>query len=113
MFGYALLGAGWLIIKTEGDLQDWARALGRKCLIGTVLAIAVVSLWTPWTDPQIATRWFSWPHIAYLSPVPIITAALVLYAWHSLNDRSEYGPFIAGLGLFVMSYSASPSACGR
>ena len=104
MFGYALLGAGWLIIKTEGDLQDWARALGRKCLIGTVLAIAVVSLWTPWTDPKIATRWFSWPHIAYLAPVPIITAALVLYAWRSLNDRSEYGPFIAGLGLFVMSY---------
>ena len=104
MFGYALLGAGWLIIKTEGALQDWARALGRKCLIGTVLAIAIVSLWTPWTDPKIATRWFSWPHIAYLAPVPIVTAALVLYAWRSLNDRSEYGPFIAGLGLFVMSY---------
>src|SRR6202166_3485425 len=48
MFGYALLGAGWLIIKTEGSMQDWARALGRWCLIGTVLAIAVVSLWTPW-----------------------------------------------------------------
>ena len=104
MFGYALLGAGWLIIKTEGSLQDWARALGRTCLIGTVLAIAVVSLWTPWADPKIATRWFSWPHIAYLAPVPIVTAALVLYAWRSLHDRSEYGPFIAGLGLFVMSY---------
>ena len=104
MFGYGLLGAGWLIIKTEGSLQDWARALGRKCLIGTVLAIAVVSLWTPWADPKIATRWFSWPHIAYLAPVPIVTAALVLYAWRSLSDRSEYGPFIAGLGLFVMSY---------
>ncbi|MGD0149774.1 MAG: cytochrome d ubiquinol oxidase subunit II [Xanthobacteraceae bacterium] len=104
MFGYALLGAGWLIIKTEGSLQDWARALGRKCLIGTVLAIAVVSLWTPWTEPAIAARWFSWPNIVYLAPVPIVTAALVLYAWRSLHDRSEYGPFIAGLGLFVMSY---------
>ena len=52
MFGYALLGAGWLIIKTEGALQDWARALGRRCLIGTVLGIGIVSLWTPYVDAQ-------------------------------------------------------------
>jgi cytochrome bd ubiquinol oxidase subunit II len=104
MFGYGLLGAGWLIIKTEGALQDWARALGRWCLIGTTLAIAVVSIWTPLHDAHIAARWFSWPHIAFLSPVPLITAGLVLYAWRALHDRSEYGPFIAGLGLFVMSY---------
>ena len=38
MFGYALLGAGWLVIKTEGALQDWAGALGGRCLIGTVIA---------------------------------------------------------------------------
>jgi cytochrome bd ubiquinol oxidase subunit II len=104
MFGYSLLGAGWLIIKTEGELQTWARRLGERCLIGTVLAIAVVSLWTPWTEPAIAARWFSWPNIAYLAPVPIITALLVLYIWRSLRSGSEYGPFVAALGLFVMSY---------
>ena len=104
MFGYSLLGAGWLIIRTEGTLQDWARALGRKCLIGTALAIAIVSAWTPLVDPGVAARWFSWPHIALLSPVPLITAALVWYAWRSLNNNSEYAPFIAALGLFVMSY---------
>ena len=59
-------------------MQDWARALGRQCLIGTVLAIAVVSLWTPWADRKSRPRWFSWPHIVFLAPVPIITAALVL-----------------------------------
>ena len=64
MSGYALLGAGWLVIKTEGTLQDWARALGRRSLICTALAIAVVSLWTPLIDAQIAARWFSWPNIA-------------------------------------------------
>ena len=104
MFGYALLGAGWLVIKTEGALQDWARAFGRWCLIITALAVGVVSLWTPYADPHIAARWFSWPNIAYLAPVPIITLVLVWYAWRSLNDESEYGPFIASLGLFVMSY---------
>jgi cytochrome bd ubiquinol oxidase subunit II len=104
MFGYSLLGAGWLVIKTEGALQDWARAFGRWCLILTALAIGVVSLWTPYADPHIATRWFSWPNIALLAPVPLITLALVWYAWRSLNDESEYGPFIGSLGLFVMSY---------
>jgi cytochrome bd ubiquinol oxidase subunit II len=104
MFGYALLGAGWLVIKTDGDLQDWARALGRWCLIGTALAIAIVSLWTPLVDPGIAARWFSRPHIALLWPVPLVTAALVWYAWRSLNNDSEYAPFFAALGLFVMSY---------
>jgi cytochrome d ubiquinol oxidase subunit II len=104
MFGYALLGAGWLVIKTEGTLQDWARALGRRSLIGTSVAVAAVSLWTPFIDAHIAARWFSWPNIALLAPVPLITAGLVWYAWRSLNNRSEYAPFLAALGLFVMSY---------
>jgi cytochrome d ubiquinol oxidase subunit II len=104
MFGYALLGAGWLVIKTEGTLQDWARALGRRCLIGVTIAVAFVSLWTPFVDPHIAARWFSWPNIALLAPVPLITAALIWYEWRSLNNRSEYAPFLAALGLFVMSY---------
>jgi cytochrome d ubiquinol oxidase subunit II len=104
VFGYALLGSGWLVIKTEGALQDWARALGRRCLIGTVIGIGIVSLWTPMIDAHIAARWFSFPDIIYLAPVPLITAGLIWYAWRSLNDRSEYAPFLSALGLFVMSY---------
>jgi len=104
MFGYALLGAGWLVIKTEGTLQDWARSLGRRCLIGVTLAVGVVSLWTPFIDAHIAARWFSWPNIVMLAPVPLITAALVWFEWRSLNNRSEYAPFLAALGLFLMSY---------
>jgi cytochrome d ubiquinol oxidase subunit II len=105
MFGYALLGAGWLVIKTEGALQDWARALGRRCLVGTALAIGIVSLWTPFIDAHIAARWFSWPNIAVLAPVPLLTAGLIGYAWWSLGNRSDHGPFIGALGLFVMSYA--------
>jgi cytochrome d ubiquinol oxidase subunit II len=104
VFGYALLGSGWLIIKTEGALQDWARALGRRCLVGTVLGIGIVSLWTPYANAGIAARWFTFPNIVYLAPVPLITAGLIWYVWRSLNDRSEYAPFFASLGLFVMSY---------
>jgi cytochrome bd ubiquinol oxidase subunit II len=105
MFGYALLGAGWLVIKTDGALQDWARSLGRRCLIGTALAIAVVSLWTPFIDAHIAARWFSWPNIALLAPVPLITAGLICYEWWSLERGSDYAPFMGALGLFVMCYA--------
>jgi cytochrome bd ubiquinol oxidase subunit II len=104
VFGYALLGAGWLIIKTEGALQDWARRFGRRALVGVVLGVLVVSLWTPLADAQIASRWFSWPNIALLAPVPLITAALVWYEWRSLHDASEYAPFLAALALFGMCY---------
>jgi cytochrome d ubiquinol oxidase subunit II len=104
MFGYALLGAGWLVIKTDGALQDWARALGRRALIGTVLAIAVVSLWTPFIDAHIAARWFSWPNIAVLAPVPLITLGLIWYVWRSFAGGADYAPFLGALGMFVMSY---------
>ena len=58
MFGYGLLGTGWLILKTEGDLQEWARRAGRVCLARVIIAIVAVSIWTPMTHPDIAERWF-------------------------------------------------------
>jgi cytochrome bd ubiquinol oxidase subunit II len=102
--GYALLGAGWLVIKTEGDLQRWARALGRRCLICTAVAIVAVSIWTPIIDAPVAERWFSWPDIALLSPVPILTAALVLYVWRAFGQDWDHGPFVGSLAIFVMSF---------
>ena len=102
--GYALLGAGWLVMKTQGTLQDWARALGRRCLALTVLAIAIVSVWTPLLDAHIEARWFSWPNIALLSPVPIITLVLIWFVWRALERGADFAPFLGSLGLFVMSY---------
>ena len=104
VFGYGLLGAGWLVLKTEGELQDWARRLGRRCLIGVVAAIATVSLWTPLLEPAIAQRWFAWPDIAFLSPVPIVTALFAYGEWRALGGRSEAAPFIGAIGLFLLSY---------
>ena len=105
MAGYGLLGAGWLIIKTEGALQEWARRMGRVCLVCVVLAILFVSVWTPLTDAAIAQRWFSWPNIAFLAPVPILTAIIAGVAWRSLQGCcGDKAPFLAGMGLFLMSY---------
>lgn len=104
MFGYGLLGAGWLILKTEGKLQEAARAQGRMCFLGVLIAVGIVSLWTPYADPDIATRWFSWPNMAFLAPVPIITAIIAWCEWRSLNNKSEAGPFLGAVALFLMSY---------
>ncbi len=104
LFGYGLLGAGWLVLKTQGALQDWARKYGRGCFLGVVVAIGVVSLWTPLAQPDIAQRWFAWPNIAILSPVPILTLALAIWEWRSLNNRSEAEPFLGAIGLFLLAY---------
>jgi cytochrome bd ubiquinol oxidase subunit II len=104
VFGYGLLGAGWLVLKTEGELQDRARRHGRRCLVGVVAAIGAVSLWTPLIDADIARRWFSWPNLAFLAPVPIVTALLAFWTWRAFSNRSEAAPFVGGIGLFLMAY---------
>jgi len=104
VFGYGLLGAGWLILKTEGEVQAAARRHGRICLLAVIAAIAVVSLWTPLLDPAIARRWFSWPDIALLSPVPIAAGLLALYEWRALGGPADAGPFLGAVGLFLISY---------
>ena len=104
VFGYALLGAGWLVLKTEGETQDRARRQGRWCLAGVLGAIAIVSVWTPLADADIARRWFTWPNIAFLAPVPMITALIAWWEWRSLNGASQNAPFLAAVGLFTMSY---------
>src|SRR5665213_3131638 len=83
MFGYGLLGAGWLVLKTEGPLQDWARRSGRVCLIAVMIAVLAVSIWTPLANADIARRWFAWPHIGLLAPVPIITGLLAIGEWYA------------------------------
>ena len=104
LLGYALLGATWLILKTDGTLQAWARGQARWLTAGVIAAMAAVSLWTPFLDPQIATRWFSWPNILFLSPVPLVTAAIALMLWRGLARGAEFVPFLAAIGLFVMGY---------
>jgi cytochrome d ubiquinol oxidase subunit II len=104
IFGYGLLGAGWLILKTEDKLQATARQQGRFCFNAVLVAIGIVSLWTPLMDTQISHRWFSYPNIIYLSPVPIITLIIAGFEWRSLNNRSEIAPFMGAIGLFLISY---------
>lgn len=105
IFGYGLLGAGWLILKTENKLQKTSRRQGRICFIAVLIAVAIVSVWTPLMDADIKQRWLSWPNMAYLAPIPLVTLAIAIFEWRALNNnRSEVAPFIGAIGLFLMSY---------
>jgi cytochrome bd ubiquinol oxidase subunit II len=104
LFGYGLLGTGWLILKTDGEVQATARRQGRVCLIGVLLAIGIVSIWTPFMSEAIAARWFTWPNIAFLAPVPLATAAVAWLTWHALGSEAQATPFLGAIGLFVLSY---------
>ena len=104
VFGYGLLGAGWLILKTDGEVQAAARRYGRVCLIGVIVAIGIVSIWTPLMNHAVALRWFSWPNIVLLAPVPLATAAVGFLTWRALNGKAEITPFAGAIGLFTLSY---------
>src|SRR5689334_7327904 len=83
--GYALLGACWLAMKTTGDLEQRARRLSTPLLAGLVVLIVMVSVSTPIEHPFVAERLFRMPNFLYLSPVPLITAALVFLCWRGMR----------------------------
>jgi cytochrome d ubiquinol oxidase subunit II len=104
--GYALLGASWLVLKTDGDLQAWARRQARRALLLTGLFIAAVSLYSPFVHPRVFERWFGAWHWAWLLPLPLATVALFAAADRSLRRaRSHAGPFAAALGIFALCYA--------
>ncbi len=104
VFGYTLLGAGWLVMKTAGELQAWSRRAGRVCLVAVSCCIAAVSLWTPLASSVIAQRWFGWPNTAFLLPLPIATVAAGVYAWRALGRDGAWQAFAASIALFALSF---------
>lgn len=102
--GYALLGATWLAMKTEGELAARSRAQARVLLLVVLAFMGVVSLWTPLAIPRIAARWFAWPNIAFLWPVPIVTALVAFLAWKWLGQERTAAPFFASIVLFLLGY---------
>jgi cytochrome bd ubiquinol oxidase subunit II len=104
VFGYALLGSTWLILKTHGKTQDWARKITKYILAFVVFFILIVSAWTPSLNEQIFIRWFSRPNIFYLAPIPLLTIATLIYLLHSLKSQKERAPFCLTILLFILCY---------
>jgi cytochrome d ubiquinol oxidase subunit II len=102
--GYGLLGAAWLVMKTDGAVAERARAHAKLLLLAVLVFMLAVSLWTPLEFPRISQRWFSVPNIFYLAPVPIITALVAYLAWRGLRKGHDYTPFFASIGLFVLGF---------
>jgi len=103
--GYALLGATWLILKTEGQLQRQMQRYAWRLAVGTLGFIAVVSILTPFQDPVYFQRWFNLPGsaLSVLMPVAVLIAAVSLF--NGLNAGKDAQPFLSALGLFVLCFA--------
>jgi cytochrome bd ubiquinol oxidase subunit II len=105
VIGYCLLGATWLVMKTEGELREEAYRLSWWLLFAMLGAIAAVSLATPFLSIHYAQRWFAWPSMILTAPVPIAVAAVTVLLLRSLANRQDYRPFFLSLALFGLSYA--------
>jgi cytochrome d ubiquinol oxidase subunit II len=103
--GFALLGATWLVLKTEGELRDRAYHLSWFLLFAMLGAIGAVSIATPFLHIQYTERWFSWPNIILTAPVPIAVAAVAVLLLRALSNKWDSQPFFLTLTLFALSYA--------
>jgi cytochrome d ubiquinol oxidase subunit II len=102
--GYTLLGATWLVLKTEGAIAARARQHAKILLLVVLAFMAAVSVWTPLAFERIFARWFALPNFFYLWPVPLATAAATFIGWRALDRGHEVTPFLAAIALFLLGY---------
>jgi cytochrome bd ubiquinol oxidase subunit II len=109
--GYSFIGATWLILKTDGRLQEKAVAWARGGIWGLVLGIGAISAASPLVSARIFGKWFSFPEIIWLAPLPILSGALILYLWTTLRrlpapgDAGSMAPFAASVALFTLAFA--------
>jgi cytochrome d ubiquinol oxidase subunit II len=104
VIGYALLGATWLVLKTQGNLREQMRQFAVPLGGATLALIGLVSLLTPFQDPVYFDRWFSLPGSLWTMVVPAALLALTALFWRGLKGGNDLTPFLAVLGVFVVSF---------
>ncbi|BBH48075.1 cytochrome d ubiquinol oxidase subunit II [Pseudomonas sp. KU43P] len=102
---YTLLGCTWLIMKTEGPLQQQMHDLARPLALVLLVVIGIVSLWTPIAYPQIADRWFSMPNLIWFMPVPLLVLVTFYGLLKAVARNAHYTPFLLTLVLIFLGYS--------
>ena len=108
---YSFIGAAWTILKTDGALQTKAVRWARGGIWGVVLGMGSVSLATPLTSDRIMDKWFGFPEIVLLAPLPLWSLALIVMLWVSLrnlpsaNDRFAWLPFVGAIGLMALGFA--------
>ncbi|MGJ7456761.1 cytochrome d ubiquinol oxidase subunit II [Halomonas sp. MA07-2] len=102
MTGYALLGATWLILKSEGHVQAWAYRITPALLAAVMVVFVIISLWTPFVNPDVWARWFDRIQLIWIFPALALASAVWL--WSAVRRRQEGQPFVATLGMFIFTY---------
>jgi cytochrome d ubiquinol oxidase subunit II len=103
--GYALLGATWLVLKTESELREKTYSISWYLLFAMLGAIGVVSIATPFLHIQYAQRWFTWPNVVLTAPIPLAVAVVAVLLLRSLAEKKDSQPFFLTLALFALSYA--------
>lgn len=103
--GYALLGATWLIWKTDGSVQVTARRVAERLGVATLLALVAVSAATPFLAFDYWRRWFSMPGVLLTAQVPLLTAIVAVIFFRGLKRQAESTPFFTALALFALAYA--------
>lgn len=108
--GYALLGAAWLVFKTQGELFQRARAWVKQLAVLVALAMGAVSLATLGVDPRVTERWgltmtsIDWPAFVRVAPLPLLAGMLCFLLWRGADDRRHLAPYLYTVGLFLIGY---------
>jgi cytochrome d ubiquinol oxidase subunit II len=104
VIGYALLGATWIMMKTDGAVHHRMRDLAKPLAIATLVFIALVSVWTPFQNPIYFERLFTMPGMLITLPVPLFMAFAVYKLFHGIANGRDVAPFLASMALFVISF---------
>jgi cytochrome d ubiquinol oxidase subunit II len=106
VFGYALLGSTWLILKTEDGMQRVARTLTRPLVLVVVAFMGLVSAWLPFLDSRIMARWFENGHFWWLAPVPLLALANAFALWRAaMREGRDALPFVLTLTFFALGFA--------
>jgi cytochrome d ubiquinol oxidase subunit II len=104
VFGYALLGSTWLIMKTEETTQIWARKVATYVLLYVILFLGIVSISMPLINVHVREFWFNLPNFYYLAPIPLLTLIGCINLFRGLFNHREKSPFFWTIGLFILGY---------
>jgi len=108
--GYALLGAAWLVFKTQGPLFERARGWVKQLAVLTALAMGAVSLATLGVDPRVTERWgvtmtsVDWSSFVWLAPLPLLAGAICFLLWRGADQRRHFAPYLYAVALFLIGY---------
>ncbi|MDC2888136.1 cytochrome d ubiquinol oxidase subunit II [Psychrosphaera algicola] len=108
---YCFIGAMWLTMKAEGELQIRSIKNGKKMLIVTFIGVIAVSLTNLALNPQIYLKWFTWPNSIFLVPIPVICTILFVLTYMYLKHLQKFKdqflglPFIMTALIFVFSFA--------